>query len=153
MRALALASIGCILGGIGLIALTQGKMWGQGGLLIIGGSLILFIRLGYITLVSQAWFPYACGVIALLVLVAIVWGLYRLWIKIRLDHMKAASIQDFRDESEIKGAKSWEELEGHLKYRMGDRDSFWGKQQTKELKTQDLITRVKPKKDPTLTKV
>lgn len=132
MKALGLGAVVCILGGIILVAISKGELWLQGGILSAGGGLIMLIRAWYITLINQSWFPILCGIIFVIICIGIGWGIYKIWVKLMLNRKKTAAIQDYRDESESQNNKNWNGLEEHLKYRLGDKSSYWGKQQLKE---------------------
>jgi len=116
--------------GIILIALTSGEAWKQGGLLILGGASVIGIGLGFDILTSQKWFPWAFGLVALLVVGGIGWGLWHLWQNNKLYQKTTAAIQDIKDEANVVGSSTkdaWDKLAEHLQYRVGAGDSFWGK--------------------------
>lgn len=140
-KILGLVGAGCILAGIIFIALTKGDMFIQGGLLsLLGGAVVLF-RTFLTTLVAQPWFPIVCGIIFAIIVVLFAFGLYKLWKKIMLDRKKSQAIQDFKDESKIKGTEGWKELKEHLVYRIGDENSYWGSTQKKELHEIGMINK------------
>ena len=127
---LGLGGIGLILGGVILIAISQGHMLVQGIMLSVGGALIILLRLGYLTLVAQTWFPYAAGVVAAAILVAIGWSIWHLWVQNKLHLKTVSAIQDMKDEAAATGdTKGVDQLNANLKYRLGDSTSFWGSRQ------------------------
>lgn len=139
LNLLGYGSVGCIILGIGIIALTKGLAWAQGGLLILGGSLCIFIKTSINVVVSQPWFPYAAGVVGLIILSGGSWAIYHLWKTNQLHSKVSAALQDLRDEATSQGSKLWESVEPHLKYRLGDKGSFWGKAQMATLGKLGLI--------------
>lgn len=131
VNATRMAALGLIVAGA--IALAVFKMLGVGGGLIGAGVLVGLISVGVETLTAQVWWPWLCGAVFVGVIAGAIYGIYRLWVKHELDNKKTAAIQDMIDEATVKGdLKAVEELKAHLTYRMGDRKSFWGKQQAAE---------------------
>jgi len=146
LNLLGYGSVGCIIVGIGVIALTKGLAWAQGGLLILGGSLCIFIKTSINIVISQPWFPYAAGVVGLIILGGGGWAIYHLWKTNQLHSKVSAALQDLRDEATAQGSKLWESVEPHLKYRLGDKESFWGKAQMATLGKLGLIDEAGEKK-------
>lgn len=148
INATRIASLALIVGGI--LVLVVLKMPGVGGGVAAGGVLVGLISLGIEILTAQWWWPYLCGFVFLMIGGFIVYGLYRLWIKIGLNDKKTQSIQDMIDEATIKGdTAKVEELKAHLEYRMGKKTDFWGKQQLKEVEKLGLVN---PKGEEALKK-
>jgi len=124
---------------IGALLLAVLKMVLEGGGLILAGVIIGLVSIFLDWLTHQPWFYYATGGVLLIVFVCIGYGLYRAW-KIKTLHTKVtAAWQDLRDEAEIIKNDAWEKASEHLKYRLGDRNSFWGKAQMEELAKSGLI--------------
>lgn len=152
LNLLGYGSVGCIIIGIGVIALTKGLAWAQGGLLILGGSLCIFIKISINVVVNQPWFPYAAGVVGLIILGGGAWAIYHLWKTNQLHSKVSAALQDLRDEATTQGSKLWDSVEPHLKYRLGNKNSFWGKAQMATLGKLGLIDKAgeeELKKTPT----
>ena len=127
-----IAALGLIVAGA--IALAVFKMIAVGGGLAAAGVLVGLISVGIETLTSQSWWPYLCGGVFLSIVVAGLVGLYQLWVKHQLSDKKAQAIQDMIDEATAKGdTKAVEELKSNLAYRIGDKNSFWGKKQAAEV--------------------
>lgn len=133
LRIWGLVSIGLGIAGIALIALSQGTKLIEGGILIVGAGLSILGRLWYVTLLNAWWFPYAAGLVAAIVVVALFYAGYRLWKSLGLHRRMTAALQDQRDESTTKGTGDFAKTEEHLKYRLGDKNSFWGKAQLEEV--------------------
>jgi hypothetical protein len=69
-----------------------------------------------------------------------IYGIYRLWIKHTLANKKTQAIQDMLDEATIRGdTKTIEELKAHLTYRLGNKTTFFGKEQAKEVVELGLV--------------
>lgn len=129
--------LGAIVAGAALIIWLRMPLEGAGS---IGFGLLCGVASIWLNwLFSQAWFYWAVGVVVLLVLVGIGYGIYRLWKKGKLHEKVTAAIQDVRDEAVIKGTDMWDKLEEHLKYRLGPKDSSWGKAQLEETAKLGLI--------------
>lgn len=140
---LGIGSVGLIIGGIVLIAMTSGRLIVEGSILSVGGGLVILLRLGYLSLISQPWFPIAAGIVAAIIIATIGWAIYRLWISHKLDVKKTQAIQDMRDEAAAKGnTTAIDQLDEHLEYRMGQDGSFWQKHQ---VKTEVALGLVDPK--------
>ncbi len=148
---LGIGSIVLIIGGIALIAISSGSMIVQGSILSVGGGLVILLRLGYIYLVAQTWFPYAAGLVAAIIVGAIVWAIWHMYVVHKLDEKKTQAIQDMRDEAAAKGdSKAIDALDEHLEYRMGKDGSFW---QNQQVKTEVKLGLVDPKGEAALKTV
>lgn len=144
-----IAGLGLIVAGA--IALAVFKLAGVGGGLIGAGVLVGLISIGIETLTTAPWWPYLCGGVFLVVVGLGCYGVYRLWIKHNLSDKKTQAIQDLIDEATVKGdSKTVDELKAHLRYRLGDKTSFFGKEQTKEVVALGLVD---PKGEESLKKV
>lgn len=139
LRIWGLVSIGLGIAGIALIALSQGAKLIEGGILIVGAGLSILGRLWYVTLLNAWWFPYAAGLVAAIVVAALFYAGYRLWKSLGLHRRITAALQDQRDESITKGTGDFAKTEEHLKYRLGDKNSFWGKAQLDEVARLGLV--------------
>lgn len=138
INATRLAALGLVV--VGAIALAAFRMIGVGAGLAGAGVLVGLISIGIETLTAQPWWPYLCGTVFVFVVAGAIYGIYRLWIKHELDDRKTKAIQDMIDEATIKGdTGAVEELKTHLAYRMGDKQSFWGKRQAAEVVKLGLI--------------
>lgn len=145
---LGIGAIVLVVGGIVLIAVSSGQMIVQGSILSVGGGLVILLRLGYLSLIAAPWFPYVAGIVAAIILGAIIWAIWHMWVKHKLDEKKTQAIQDLRDESAAKGdTKAIDALDQHLEYRMGQDGSFWQKQQSK---TEVALGLVDPKGEAAL---
>lgn len=148
---LGIGAVALIIGGIVLIAATSGRLVIQGSILSVGGGLVILLRLGYISLVSQPWFPVVAGIVAAIILGTIIWAVWRMWVNHELDKKKTQAIQDMRDEAAAKGdTKAIDTLDEHLEYRMGKDGSFWQKAQ---LKTEVDLGLIDPKGEAALVQV
>lgn len=131
-------SLALILGGTLLIVFL--KMFYEGGGAIAAGMIIALLSMFVNWLVSQWWFMPLMCVLALVIIVIVGFALYHTWKKHRLSEKKAQAIQDYIDEKTIKGnISAAEDLKEHLTYRIGGKDSFWGKEQAKEVTELGLI--------------
>ncbi len=140
MRLFGICSIACVFLGIGIIAVSQGRLLIPGGILVVAGGLAILARTAIVAITAAPWFPYVAGLVILLVLGALGYAIYRVWAKHGLDDRKTQAIQDFIDENTTKGnLAAVEELKAHLTYRMGDKDSFWGKRQAGEVAALGLV--------------
>lgn len=129
VNAIRISGLVCILAGAVLIAIF--KLIPEGGIFIAVGLLIGLVSVGFDKLTSAAWFPYAAGVVALVVLGGSAFAIYRMWKTQTLHTKTTAALQDLKDEAETLGHDTWEKVSDHLKYRLGDKNSFWGKSQVK----------------------
>lgn len=133
-----IAGLGLIV--IGALVMVILKAFPEGGGLIGAGVIIGLVSIFIDWLTKQAFFPWLMGAIILGALVAGGYALYRTWKKHRLSEKKAQAIQDYIDEKTIKGdISAAEDLKDHLIYRIGGKDSFWGKEQAKEVAELGLI--------------
>lgn len=124
----------------GGIAIIVFKRLPEGALGIGLGLLIGVVSVGFDKLVSAPWFPVAFGVLVLIAVGAGIYALYRVWLKHQLHNKTTAAIQDLIDEATIKGdTKTVDELKAHLKYRMGDSTTFFGRAQKAEVAALGLI--------------
>lgn len=140
MLYLGIGAIALILGGIVVIAISQGRLIIQGSILSAGGGLVILLRLAYQSLVAAPWFPYAAAVVVAIILATVGWTIWRLWVKHQLDDRKTQAIQDYIDEKTAKGdVAAAEDLKEHLVYRMGDKSTFWGKAQASETAKLGLV--------------
>jgi hypothetical protein len=137
INATRIAGLGLIV--IGVLVMFVLKSPGVGGGLTLSGLLIGLISVFIEWLTAQWWFPWLCGLILLAILVYGFFTIKRMWEIKKLDEMKTAAIQDFKDEAMLKDQSAWKNLEEHLKYRMGDKNSTWGKKQMKEAEALGLI--------------
>lgn len=138
VNAIRITSLGFIV--IGVVAMIVFKVIVEGAAAVGCGILIGLIGIFIEWLTNQSWFPWLCGGIILAILIAGGMTLYRMWVKHELDNKKTQAIQDMMDEAKAKGdMKAWEELESHLKYRLGDKNSFWGSRQLKTVANLGLI--------------
>lgn len=133
-----IAGLGLIV--VGALVMIVIKAFPEGGGLIGAGVIIGLVSIFIDWVTKQVWFPWAMGAIILGALVAGGYALYRTWKKHRLSEKKAQAIQDYIDEKTIKGdVSAAEDLKEHLTYRIGGKDSFWGKEQAKEVAELGLI--------------
>jgi hypothetical protein len=133
-----IAGLGLIVAGA--IALAVFKLPSVGGGLVGSGVLVGLISIGIETLTNAPWWPYLCAAVFVIVVGLICYGVYRLWVKHSLNDKKTQAIQDMIDEATLKGDnKTVDELKAHLKYRLGDTTTFWGKQQKEEVAALGLI--------------
>jgi hypothetical protein len=137
INATRIAGLGLIL--IGVLAMIVLKAIPEGAALTGSGILIGLISIFIDWLTAQWLFPWLCGLILLVILGAGSYAIYRMWRTKNLNDLKTAAIQDQRDESAILGDDRWEKFSEHLKYRMGDKNSFWGKAQMKEVAALGLV--------------
>jgi len=136
---LRVSAVAIVVAGIAAIAISQGALWAQGGLLILGGALLFGFGITIDLLTSQWWFPYAAGVVVLLVLAGGGWWIYELWKTHRLNDKLLAAVQDIKDTSEATGSQLWNQAREHFVYRLGDKDGYWGQVIQKKLIQQGLI--------------
>lgn len=137
VNATRIAGLGLII--LGAVAMALFKALPEGGGLIAGGVIIGVVSIFINWLTAQWWFPWACGLFLLMIVFLVGYVLYRTW-KIKILHTKTVSaLQDLRDESKTTGEDTWERVSEHLKYRVGDKKSFWGKQQVSEIASLGLI--------------
>lgn len=137
IMALRLSGLGCVLAGIVFIAIF--KEFLEGGLLIFGGILIGLAAVGFDMLTAMWWFPYACGLIGLLVLGGGGWAAWHAY-KVNSLHAKlTAALQDLKDESATLKNDTWSQVVQHLEYRFGGSDSFWAKQQSQLVAALGLV--------------
>lgn len=140
MRLFGICSIACVFIGIGIIAVSQGRLLIPGGILVVAGGLAILARSAIVAITAAPWFPYAAGLVILLVLGALGYALYRVWVKRALDDKKTQAIQDMIDENTTKGRTDVvDELKAHLAYRLGDKTTFWGKAQAAEVAALGLV--------------
>lgn len=138
INATRIAALGLIVAGA--VGLAVFRLLAAGGGLVAAGVLVGLISIGIETLTSQPWWPYLCAGVFIVILVLIALGIYHLWVRHQLDIKKTQAIQDMKDEGVAKGDTSAsDELEANLKYRMGDKTSFWGKRQVAEVAKLGLI--------------
>lgn len=144
-----------ILVGVVAIALTKGEAIVQGGIMVGCGIAGIFLAVGFDILTSQSWFAYAFGSIALIAAVAFGWWLWYQWRTHQLYRKQSEAIQDAHDEAGMahdvvtetaapfgapavaeaveKRKTVWNELEKHLKFRLGGKDSPLGKEMSRRL--------------------
>lgn len=138
VNAIRITSLGFIVAGV--VAMIVFKVIAEGAAAVACGVLIGLIGIFIEWLTNQIWFPWLCGAIIIAVLIAGGTALYKMWLKHNLDDKKTQAIQDMMDEAKAKGdTKAWTELEAHLKYRLGDKDSFWGSRQLKHVAALGLV--------------
>ncbi len=124
---------------VGALAMIVFKVIPEGAGLVGAGLLIALLTMFVDWLVSQAWWPWLCGFVLLGALGAGITAIYRMW-KAHTLHAKVTSaLQDLKDESQTLGTDAWEKVSDHLKYRLGDKDSFWGKAQTSKVAALGLV--------------
>jgi hypothetical protein len=114
--------------GILTIALTKGLMWQQGGLLFVGGAGTIGTGMAFDLLMSQKWFFPVFGGLVLVGVIGGGWALWRLWRNNLLAQKAAAMVDDIRTESKALGNSLWDQVEAHVKYRFGDKNSALGKE-------------------------
>lgn len=124
---LRLTGLGCILAGIALIAFL--KAIPQGAIFIVSGVVIGLAAIGIDMLTAMWWFPYACGLIGLLILGGGVWAAWHAYRTNTLHTKLTGALQDLKDESTTLKNDTWNKVVEHLQYRLGDSESFWAKQQ------------------------
>lgn len=124
----------------GGIAIIVFKLVKEGAAGIGLGLIIGIVSVGFDKLVSAPWFPAAFGALVLGGLIAGGVATYRMWKKHQLGEKKTQAIQDMIDEATVKGdTKAVEELKAHLTYRMGGKDTYWGKAQAEEVVALGLV--------------
>lgn len=136
---LGIRSIGLFFILAGGVAIVVFKRLPEGALGLGLGLLIGVVSVGFDKLTSASWFPLAFGILVLIAVIAGAYSIYRLWKKGKLHEKTMAALQDLRDEAGTLGHDTWDKVEEHLKYRLGGKDSFWGKAQLKEVVSQGLI--------------
>lgn len=124
---------------IGAVIAIVLKIIPEGAAFVGVGVLIGLISIFIDWITQQVWFPWLCGGIILAVLSAGGYALYRLWKKKELHAKMTAALQDLKDESVTLGQDTWEKVSDHLKYRLGSKDSAWGKEQAKEVVNLGLV--------------
>lgn len=130
---------GLVLIVIGALVMVVLKAFPEGGGLVGSGVVIGLVSIFIDWLTKQAFFPWMMGGILLTILIAGGYALYRVWKTKTLHAKTVAAIQDFKDEATIKGTDLWGKFEEHAKYRLGGRDSKWGKEQMKVVASLGLI--------------
>lgn len=140
-----IAGLGFIV--IGVLAIVVLKALTEGVAMAAAGVLIGLISIFIDWLTAQWWFPWLCGAILLSILIAGGCVIYRAWKTKKLHTLLTATIQDHKDESETLGTDLSSKLEEHLKYRLGDKNSFWGRAQLKEVAALGLANPKFEKKD------
>ena len=137
INATRIAGLGLVVCGALVMFLLKSPSIGGG--LILSGLLIGLMSVFFEWLTAQVWFPWLCVAIGIGILVYAFFTIKRMWEIKKLDEMKTAAIQDFKDEAVLKDSSAWENFSEHLKYRMGDKNSSWGKKQMKEAEALGLI--------------
>lgn len=137
INATRIAGLGLIVVGVVLLAVFKLPM--EGGGLAAGGVIIGLLSMFFEWLTAQWWWPWLCGLLVLGVLIAIALTVYRLWKKRELHSRVTAALQDLKDEATTLGNDTWEKVSEHLKYRLGDKTSGWGKEQAKEVAALGLV--------------
>lgn len=137
INATRIAGLGLIV--LGALAAFILKAFPEGAGLVGAGLFIGLTSIFIDWLTAQVWFPWLCVAVGVGTLVAGYFAVRRMWKIKKLDEMKTAAIQDAKDESTTLGDGTWEKLSEHLKYRMGDKNSFWGKEQKKAAAELGLI--------------
>jgi len=137
INATRIAGLGLIV--LGALAAFILKAFPEGAGLVGAGLFIGLTSIFIDWLTAQVWFPWLCVAVGVGALVAGYFAVRRMWKIKKLDEMKTAAIQDAKDESTTLGDGTWEKLSEHLKYRMGDKNSFWGKEQKKSAAELGLI--------------
>ncbi len=132
-----IAGLGLIV--VGVVLLAVFKLVAEGAGLAAGGVIIGLISIFIDWLTSQVWFPYLMGSILLGALVAAYFAIRRLYLKGELHNKVTAALVDLKDEAVTLGNNSWETVSGHLKYRLGDKNSVWGAEQAKEIAKLGLV--------------
>lgn len=132
-----IAGLGLIV--VGALVMAVLKALPEGGGLIGAGVIIGLVSIFIDWLTKQAFFPWLMGLLVFLILVAGGYFIYRSWKTKTLHAKTVAALQDFRDESVTLGQNAWEKISEHMKYRLGDKNSFWGKEQMKEVAALGLI--------------
>lgn len=145
VNAIRITSLGFIV--LGVVAMIVFKVVAEGAAAVACGILIGLIGIFIEWLTSQAWFPYLCIAVGLAVLIAGGFAIYKMWSKSELGDKKTQAIQDMIDEGNINGdTTTVEQLKEHLEYRLGDKNSFWGSKQLKQVARLGLINPVAEKK-------
>lgn len=137
INATRIAGLGLIV--LGALAAFILKAFPEGAGLVGAGLFIGLTSIFIDWLTAQVWFPWLCVAVGIGALVAGYFAVRRMWKIKKLDEMKTAALQDAKDESTTLGDGTWEKLSEHLKYRMGDKNSFWGKEQKKVVAELGLI--------------
>lgn len=124
-----------VLAGIAVLAITKGMALLQGLILIGSGALVIGIGMAFDIVASQPWFPYAAGVLGLVIVGGCGWVLYGLYKKNQLHDKLVGVLNDVKTEAETlktavePGAKDlWGEIEKHIEYRVGEAGSAARKQ-------------------------
>jgi len=137
INATRIAGLGLIV--LGALAAFILKAFPEGAGLVGAGLFIGLTSIFIDWLTAQVWFPWLCVAVGVGALIAGYFAVRRMWKIKKLDEMKTAALQDAKDESTTLGDDAWEKLSEHLKYRMGDKNSFWGKAQMKEVAALGLV--------------
>lgn len=132
-----IAGLGLIV--IGVVLLAVFKLVVEGTGLAAGGVIIGLISIFIDWLTGTWWFPWMMGGLLLAMLGAGGYAIYRMWKKGVLHDKTTTALQDLKDEASTLGNNAWETVSDHLKYRLGDKSSFWGAAQAKAVAALGLV--------------
>lgn len=124
---------------VGALIMIVFKVIPEGAGLIGAGLLIGLLTMFVEWLVTQWWWPWLCGLVLLGALIAAGIAVYRMWQTNTLHAKTSAALQDLKDEAQTLGQDTWSKVEEHLKYRLGDKTSFWSKAQAAKVAALGLV--------------
>lgn len=119
-----IAGLGLIV--VGVIIMVVFKIVREGAGLAASGVVIGLISIFIDWLTAQAFFPWMMGAIILATLGAGGYALWRMYKTHTLHSKLTAAMQDLKDEAGTLGQDTWDKVEEHIKYRLGDK---WGREQ------------------------
>lgn len=132
-----IAGLGLII--VGIVLLAVFKLPIEGGGLAAGGVLIALLSMFLEWLIAQWWFFPLCALIILSILIVGGRAIYRMWQKNELHNKTTAALQDLKDEAMTLGTNTWSTVEDHIKYRLGNKTSYWGSAQSKTVADLGLV--------------